>query len=308
MTPFVPESRLTAIAIGVRNSAFIADEVAPRADTGGTAEFKWTEYNPEETFTIPNTLVGRRSRTNDVEFTATQKNDAVEDYGLSDLIPYEDVMKAQNHPAFDPEGMATSKLSELVALDREKRVADRVMSAANYANSEVITAGDKWTASTSKPIAQIVDAMNSMLVTPNIMVLGRAEAWALRQNPQIIKAYNGSLGDEGLVPLNFIRELFGLEKIVVGESKFNAARKGQPMTLTQLWSGGASLIYQKPMAQLRDDLTFMLTAEWGGKVAARQELGAGEVGIRGGVRVTVGDSVKEVLISKEAGFFLQGVV
>ncbi len=306
--PFIPDERLTAIALGFKNGGFIADAVAPRMDTGGTSTFKWTEYTPEDTFTIPNTLVGRKGKPNEVEFSATQKDDSVVDFGLSDAIPYEDVLKAQTHPAFDPEGRAAMKLSELVALDREKRVAERVMNASNYNHSEVVTGTDKWTDPNSKPIDQITDALQVPLVTPNTLVLGRNEAWALRKNPQIIRAFNGTTGSDGLVPLEFIREMFDLDEIIVGTSRYNSARKGQPMSLTQLWSGGASLIYKKPAAQLQDDITFMLTAEWGGKVASRKELDAGELGLRGGVKITVGDSVKEVLISKEAGYFLQGVV
>lgn len=307
-TPFVPDERLTAIALGFKNAGFIADQVAPRMDTGGTATFKWTEYNAEDTFTIPNTLVGRKGVPNKVEFGATQHDDSVADYGLADDVPYDDVLKAQTHPSYDPEGRAAMKLSELVALDREKRVADVAMNANSYNHSEVISGTDKWTDPASKPITQIVDAINTPLVTPNTLILGKAEAWALRQNPQILKAYHGNTGEDGLVPLDFIRQMFGLERILVGESKYNTARKGQPMSLTQLWSGGAALVYQKPAAQLQDDVTFLLTAEWGGRIANRKVLEPGELGLRGGVRITVGDSVKEVLISKEAGYFLQGVV
>lgn len=308
MTPFVPDSRLTPIALGFKNAGFIADMVAPRMDTGGTAEFKWTEYNKEDTFNIPDTMVGRKGKPNQVEFGAKQHNDAVVDYGLSDAVPYDDVLKAQTHPAFDPEGRATMKLSELVSLDREKRVADIAMNSATYNHSEVITGTDKWTDPASKPIQQLIDAMKTPLVTPNTLILGRDEAWALRQNPQIIKAYNGTLGDEGLVPLNFIREMLGLSEILIGESKYNAARKGQPMSITQLWSGGAALIHKKPVAQLQDDVTFMLTAEFGGKIAARNVKEPGELGLRGGVEIVVGDSVKEVVIANEAGYFLEGVV
>ena len=307
-TPFVPDSRLTAIALGFKNAGFIADRVAPRMDTGGTSSFRWTEYNIEDTFTIPKTLVGRKGVPNKVEFGATEHDDSVLDYGLADDVPYDDIMKAQNHPSFDPEGRASMKLSELVALDREKRVANKTMNSASYNHSEIITGTDKWTNAASKPITQLVDAMNTPLVTPNVLILGKAEAWALRQNPQILKAFHGNTGDEGLVPLSFIQQMLELDEIIVGESRYNASRKGQPVTLNHLWTGGASLIYRKAAAQLQDDVTFLLTAEWGGRIANRQVKQAGELGLRGGVTITVGDSVKEVQISKEAGYFLEGVV
>lgn len=306
-TPFVPDSRLTAIALGFRNAGFIADEVAPRVDVP-EATFRWSEFSTEDTFNIPNTLVGRKGVPNKVEFTATEKTDSVVDYGLSDDIPQDDINKAANHPAIDPEGRAAMKLTELVALDREKRVASAIMTPGNYNNKALITSTDKWTSDTSKPIQQISDSLLVPLVRPNTMVLGRNEAWALRRNKQILRAYHGNTGEDGLVPLDFIRQMFDLERIIVGESRYNAARKGQAMSLTQLWTGGAALLYIKPAAQLQDDVTFMLTAQWQGRVASRNVKAPGQLGLRGGVEIVVGESIKEVLVSKEAGYFLQGVV
>ncbi|MGL4938432.1 hypothetical protein [Shewanella sp.] len=306
--PFVPDSRLTAIALGFRNAGFIADLVAPRVDVP-TASFRWTEYKAEDTFTIPNTLVGRKGIPGKVEFSSSEKTDSVVDYGLSDDIPQEDIDKAAGHPSFyDPEGRAAMKLAELVALDREKRVSSLVMAAGSYDNKEVITGTDKWTDAASKPIEQITDAMASLLVTPNLLVLGKLEALALRRNAQILKAFHGNTSTDGLVPLEFIRELFGLERIMVGESRYNTARNGQPMALSNLWGGGVSLIYTKPAAQLQDDITFLLTAQWQGRVATRNIKPAGQLGLRGGVEVVVGESVKEVLVSKASGYLLQGVV
>lgn len=308
-TPFKADDRLTAIALGFKNAGFIADQVAPRV-TVPTEQFRWTEFNTEDTFTIPNTMVGRKGQPNQVEFGATEKTGSVKDYGLSDVVPNSDIMLAQNHPGYDPEGRAAMKLRELIALDREKRVADEVFNAANYANNETLTGTDKWTDPASKPITQIKDAILAPMVTPNTMVMGRDAAWALRSNPNVIKAYNGTLGDEGLVPLEFIRELFGFANIFVGESRYNTSKKGQAVNVSQLWSNDVALHYIKPAAQLQDDVTFMLTAAWGGPVATRNVLSNGQngVGLRGGVEIVVGDSVDEVVISTEAGYLLKGAV
>ncbi|QSX32462.1 hypothetical protein JYB87_11860 [Shewanella avicenniae] len=305
--PFVVDSKLTAIAIGYRNAQFIADMVAPRFDVP-SEQFKWTEFDTKDVFTIPNTFVGRKGVPNTVEFSATEKDGSVNDYGLSDVIPQSDIIKARDNPSFDPEGRATVKLTELVALDREKRVASLVMNASTYNHSELITGTDKWTDPASKPIDQITDALNTPMVTPNIMVMGRAEALALRKNPQIIRAYHGNTGEDGLVPLSFIRELFELDEIIVGASRYNTANKGQAMNISNLWSGGVSLIYRKQAAQLTDDVTFMLTPSWQGRIAYRKVIEPGELGIRGGVKITVGDSTNELVIASEAGYFLEGVV
>lgn len=302
--PFVTQDHLTAIALGFKNTGFIADLVAPRVDVL-EEKFKWTEYNTEERFTVPSTVVGRKGRVNQIEFTAKEHIDSVVDYGLEDVIPQADIDAAKNHPTIDPEGQAAFKLAELIALEREVRVVNQVMNAANYTHSQTLKKADKWNESSSNVINQITDAMNTPLVTPNELVLGTAELLALRRHPQLVKAFNGSSGSDGLVPVSFIEELFGLT-IRVGTARYNAARKGQPGSITPLWSGGAALIYTKPAAQLKDDVTFMLTAQYGTKVSGSWD--DRNIGLRGGKVVRTGESVKEIVISKDAGYYFDAVL
>ncbi|MEM5618478.1 hypothetical protein AAHB60_14900 [Pseudomonas aeruginosa] len=72
----------------------------------------------------------------------------------------------------------------------------------------------------------ITDALDSVILRPNIGVLGRRTATILRRHPKIVKAYNGSLGDEGMVPMAFLQELLELDAIYVGEARLNIARPG----------------------------------------------------------------------------------
>ncbi|WP_230459894.1 hypothetical protein, partial [Sansalvadorimonas verongulae] len=81
------------------------------------------------------TLVGRKGRPNVVEFGGTEKSAFVQDFGLDDEIPQQDIDNA-NNTNFDPRGNAVELLSELIALDREKRVADLVQDKNNYAHKE----------------------------------------------------------------------------------------------------------------------------------------------------------------------------
>lgn len=304
-SPFVPNTELTAIALGFKNSQFIADAVAPRVDVLESA-FKWTEYG-DEGFLIPNTLVGRRGQPNQVEFTATEKTDSVLDYGLEASVPQDDIEKARNHPTIDPLGRSANKLTELIALDREKRVADLAFNASNYNHTASVSAGDKWdNDSSANPLKVILDAIYTPRVMPNTLILGKHEAKALMTHPKVAQAFNGTSGSEGFVPLEWIRQQLGLESILVGQADYNAAQKGQATAITGLWSGGAALQYIKPAAQLQDDVTFALTADYLGRVAYTKE--DDSIGLRGGQRVKVGESVKEVVISKEAGFFFDNVL
>ena len=65
----------------------IADAVLPRTPPLGTKKFKYLTYDTAQGFTVPNTMVGRKSEPNVMEFGGTEVNAETVDYGLDDIIP-----------------------------------------------------------------------------------------------------------------------------------------------------------------------------------------------------------------------------
>ena len=68
----------TAIAVGYSNPGYVADEVFPRV-TVGLKQYRYTEYPIAESFTVPDTRIGRRSKPAMVHFTADERAGACED-------------------------------------------------------------------------------------------------------------------------------------------------------------------------------------------------------------------------------------
>ena len=102
---------LTAIAIAYRNRRMIADDVLPRTDVG-KQEFKYLQHDLGEGFTVPKTIVGRTSRPNQVEFSATELTASTEDHALDAPVP---VVDAKNAPAnYDPDGRAVEQTINLI--------------------------------------------------------------------------------------------------------------------------------------------------------------------------------------------------
>mgnify|MGYP000569037386 CR=1 FL=1 len=304
--PFKTDPIRTAIALAYRNEAFVADSILPRVPVGAQ-EFKWTNYNKEDRFTIPDTVVGRKGKVNEVEFGGTESSAMTADYGLEDVIPQSDIDAAAN-TGYDVKGNSTELLSDLIMLDREQRVANLVHSAASYpaSNKESITGTDRWDTSTGNPIVQISDALEVPMMRPNVMVLSSGGSLAMRRNPAVVKAYHGNTGEDGLVPLSFIRELFELDEIVVGRARYNSAKPGQNMSLMRLWQSHCSLVYRNSTAMPNRGLTFGLTAEHGSRVSmSRQD---GDIGLRGGERVRVGESVKELILANDCAYFFENII
>lgn len=303
--PFTTDHVRTAIALAYTNREFIADMVLPRVPVP-EEQFIWTLYNKEDRFTIPDTLVDRKGRLNQVEFGGSEQSSMTNDYGLEDVVPQRDIERARN-VNFDPLGNATELLMELIMLQREQRVASLVHDAATYDNGmkETLAAGDKWDASTGKPIEQIMDAKLTPFMEPNTMVTNRQSLLALRRNPSVVKAYNGTSGDEGMVPLAWLEQTLELN-IVVGKARYNSANPGQAMSLAELWGNHCALLYLNPSAAPSKGLTFGLTAQYETRIARTKS--DDNVGLRGATVLQVGESVKELVMASDVAYFIEGTL
>lgn len=303
--PFPIDPALTAIAIAYRNNRMIADQVLPRVPVGLQA-FKYLKHDLREGFTVPSTLVGRKSAPNRVEFSATEETSSTEDHALDAPVPQADI---DNAPAnFNPLGNAVEQTANLIALDREARCSSTVFSNGSYAagNRTTLSGTSQWSDGTSNPVPVITDALDSVVMRPNIGVLGRRTSTWLRRHPKVVKAYNGTLGDEGMVPMQFLADLLELEAIFVGEARLNIARPGQAANLVRAWGPHAAFIYRDRLANANSGTTFGFTAQWGDRISGSQF--DGDIGMRGGQRVRVGESVKELITAPDLGYFFENAV
>jgi len=305
-TPFPVDPVLTAITIAYRNDDYIADDVLPRTPVA-KPEFKWHKHRLADGFTIPDTRVGRTSAPNQVTFGFDEMTDAVTEYALDMPVPNADI-EAASGSGVDPVGNATERGSNLIALDREVRTSRLVFNPASYITEHVKTTATaaKWNKPDSKPLHAIIDALDNGLLRPNIAILGNTAATALRRNPQILTAYYGKPTTDGFVPLDWLTKYLELDAIYVGKSRLNINRPGQNVELHRAWGPSAAFIYRDRVAGVQGGTTFGFTAQWGQRVAARIE--DVDVGMRGGVRSRVGESLKEVIAAPELGFYFPDVV
>jgi len=308
-SPYPVDPVLTGITLAYRNRRLIADSVLPRIDPPfEKSQFKFHKLTLADGFTIPDTKVGRRSKPNEIGFTSEEVKDETEDFGLEDAIPIDDINQAPD--GFDPVQHATESVTDLIALDREKRTADLVFAAATYpaANKKTLSGTAQWNdTANSKPIVEIGDALDVPVIRPNVMTIGRQAFSMLSRHPDILKAFHGTAGDQGIASRQFIADLFELEEIIVGEGWYNTAKKGQAVTLSRLWGKHCALTWRDRLARGdQNRITFGFTAQYGTRVAG--QVPDKDVGLRGGIRVRVGEGVKEVIAASDVAYFLENVI
>jgi len=318
--PFVVQPRLTAVALTYRNQDLIADLVLPRLRVDSPT-FKWSKYALADGFTIPDTRVGRKSGTNQIDWTASEQSDSVIDFGLEDAIPNFDIMAAQAGMSvqgvmpIDPEMRSTQLLTDLVQLDRENRVASLMTTLGTYpsANRTTLSGTSQWSDFTnSDPVQAILTALDVPVMRPNVLWMGQATWTKFRSHPKVTAAIfamgGNATGGGSVVSREAVAALFELDEVVVGKSFLNSAKPGQTASLARTWGKHAGLIYRSPnLVSPINNITFGFTAQWGDQVAGTIAE-APNVGLRGGKIVRVGESVKEVVAANDVAYFWQNAV
>lgn len=300
---YVERPEYTGMALSYQNKAFIADAVMPRRPVGAET-FKWIKFPKADRFTIPDTKIGRTSYPNQVEFGGTEEESRTIDYGLEAPVANKEIKLFSS--TYDPLGNATMLVSELVALAREKRVADKVFNAATYgsANKVTLAGGNQWSDYTnSDPVDAMLEYLDGLLVSPNIAVFGRPVWTKLRKHPKVVAKVYGSVNSSGIVTKQALADALELDEIIVGQPMYNAAKAGQPESYAELWGKHAAFLYR---ASGQSEMTFGYTAEFGGRRTLTAE--DPRAGIDGSTIVRVVEQVREVTPALDLGFFFQNAV
>lgn len=313
--PFVISPSLSAIAIAYTQATLIADSVLPRVPVY-TESFRHQKYDQAEAFAAPETRVGRKSAPNQIDWSSTEVSASVEDHALDTPVPnadvraYEQAMKlgAGLVGQDEPVSRATKLVTQAVQNRREKRTADLVFNPASYgANNKVTLASGQWDDyANSDPLPQIMDYLDSMVMRANIVVLGRRVATKLRMHPKVCKAVFGNNTDAGMVSLQALADQLELTAIYVGDARINTAKPGQAATLQRCWGNHAAFLHRNMEADTRFGVTFGYTAQFGDKVAGTIE--DPDIGMLGGQRVRSGESVKELVVANDLGYFVQNAI
>ncbi len=159
-------------------------------------------------------------------------------------IEYPIDYRESDEDMFNLERHATSVTMEVIRLRHEKECADLAQNSSNYptGNKIVLSGASQFTDyANSDPIGVIDDGKEAIRRKigrrPNTMVMGAATYMVLKEHPQLLDKIKYSM--RGVVTVELMREIFGIERIFVGEAIY-AQDDG---TFVDLWGDNIILAW-----------------------------------------------------------------
>lgn len=293
---------LSEVARGYRNNAFVADVLFPTIHSE-KEKIDIFEFN-KEAFNIYDTERAIRANSNVISPQGFKKHTTtLSEHDLSYPIDYREEQEAEK---IKLQLHATNVVTNGLQLKHEKQCADLVQNPDNYsADNKIVLSGTScFNNPASDPQSVIDDAKDKVSAKiaqdPNTMVIGQ-EAWkGLRRNPQLRSLISDSKNK--LITLDFLKEIFEIENIVIGKSIF-ADKDGN---FVRIWKDSIILAYVPDLGTSRTeyDPSFAYT------VRKKDALQIDEYTKEGNkvkyIRAT--DIYTPFLVGAEAGFLISNVI
>lgn len=199
-------------------------------------------------------------------------------------------------------------------LAREKRVADKYMTAANYATgcTSAIGAGNnRWdvgvATSTAEPLRDIRITMKTAVElgpAPNVAIASTPVLEYLRIHPKVVAAA-GTKSSDRRVSDDELAKLIGVERIIEGKAKYDTAGNTGTASRAFLWGKGFVLARVTPGASLGQQ-TFMKTFRHT-DLSLRDER-VGNKGVRGLTELIVTHEDADEIVMADAAYLLDTVI
>jgi hypothetical protein len=166
-------------------------------------------------------------------------------YSASDSIAMEDIFDSQY--AGSEEARIARKVSRVLKLDREKRLADVLFNTSTFNNS---AASSAFNAAGAEPLSELFDLKDTVFeashgINPDTLILGRQCFRALAKNPEVrgyvgdstlgVASGNNLLNDEAVLAV--LRDVLGIPNIYVGQARRDTAIAGATSSESYIWDG-----------------------------------------------------------------------
>jgi hypothetical protein len=232
---------------------FIADQVMPRVPVGAESG-KYPVWTREDFFRIDtDPLVPDRSETKEIDFTLSSESYSCEEYALRTSVSEREEAQAAAIGGTRLLRLRETKVQgvrDIIALHREKRVADLLTATGGLSNSS--TPSNNWNVDAATIEADIVTAKEAVYDdtgrVPNTIIIPWKVANAIATQQDIREILKYTVDGRQLIALGekvLPSMLWGL-RVLVPAVQATTSHEGASATFTDLWGDSVRVLYINP--------------------------------------------------------------
>ncbi|MDH5738742.1 MAG: hypothetical protein OEY77_00285 [Nitrospira sp.] len=302
------DSVLTNMSVQYRNEDMIWREVMPEVKVNKRSDLYW-KYAKENGFRIYDDKIGPKSEANEIDFAVSTDNYSVKDHALADYVAQEEIDNSDSPLA--PESDANDFINQCLDVSQEQRVSGIVFAAGTYpvGNKVTLSGTSQWSDSADNPIKNVQDAVEGCFMRANTLIFG-IDAWLVfRRLPEIldaVKAIAGTNLNGGLATPSAVANLFEVDRILIGRSRYITTKEGQTATFARLWGKHMAALHIKAGNPGIRSVTFGKTFVETARVTTR--MFDQKKGLKGSHYIKVGFNSDEKIIASDLGYFIENAV
>lgn len=224
---------------------FVATDVLPTFRTPRQAA-KFSALTRETMLSAAAAGRASRSSYNRVDFGAEDKSYSCEEFGLEGLIDDRERILYSND--FEHESAVLMHVTQKLKLAMEVRTAALVFNTTTWTGSALYTdrSAAPWATVSSDVITHVLAAKEKVRagtgMEANALILGRGVFEALLSNTGIKAQFPGAPIITLQMVKNALAQIFGLEKLIIGNAVKNTADEGQTASLSDVWGSTYAMV------------------------------------------------------------------
>lgn len=313
---------LTSFALEYQEKQFVADQVVPPMPHSAM-QGRFKSYSQYDIFSVEGGQLGPASHADEVDFDVSETAFSMENFGYKGWVSQQAIDNAE--APIQPLRTMTRRVMQKTMRRRERRVAQAVMAAANYATANKNDEAGGWATLSTDVWGRLLTGMDACAAPPNVLVLDIATFRAIQRNQTILAAIKGTLAPQfidaasapaktgsAFVPQSVfcpaLAQALGLDRVVIGAAQYATSKEGQTLTKARIWDlpnagkGGAALI-RVAQDQVEDLVTF-LHVTWKQQFRVYTWFDP-DRGADGSTAVKVVDTGKVIPVANDAGYLFQ---
>ncbi len=251
---------LTNVSVAYKNSAYIAEEIAPPVGVRKQSGKYFTYDAEKEAFRQSDDKRAPGAEANEVNFSLSNDSYDCQDHALEAAIPDEERENAD--PAIQPDIDHTEFLMQKIGLNQEIELANLILTDGSI-SSATLSGDDQWSDADSDPVAAVeaqkAAIVESIQIVPNTLVLPYEVFAAVRTHANVVDKLKYTQVGAGTAAQ--LAELFDVDRVLVPRAVKNTANPGQTASISYVWGKNAFLCYTPPRAGLKQP-AFAYTYRW----------------------------------------------